>query len=183
MRSAALILGILLCFAACKGSAVEAIPGIVTHYPLADSLRAWFNTPAAEGNFKVVRVTKDTQDSNRFTGSHDEWEDHLGLFLSLDIQKPALYGFYSVDTLPKGDSHVQFKALRAKDRVQKLTIALLNDRLMGFSGEIVRSNPLYYSSYTLEADLSRPYFRVEGFQHLSFPERYQEISVTISRHP
>jgi hypothetical protein len=121
MRIAALLLSLSLCFSACRQPVVDAIPGITTHFPLKNSITEWFSSNEAKGNFMVITLTNELSDSVIFQGSPEKWEEHLGMFMLLDIQKPALYGFYSIDTLPKGDTHIQFTALRKKDKVQNLS--------------------------------------------------------------
>jgi hypothetical protein len=170
------LLGLFFFLLACKDPAP-----VVTHFPLVDSLTEWTAHRSYPDSMLRVAFNNGNVDSALWIAHNpSQWEAQMELLLLLDLNKPNLWGRYTIDTLGYDSLHlVSYHANDIKQSVQSLNIAISpNGKLLYFMGEIQRNAYFSKSTYKIKADLSLPDFSIYfEQQYLSRPPVTYEVSL------
>ncbi|MFD2784322.1 hypothetical protein [Hymenobacter rubripertinctus] len=123
--------------------------------------------PAVE---KQVLLRDGKQQTTRV--AQTDWAKELQVFQQADINKPALRGLYSVDSvqLPSGATQRTYRRLPGTDSpVEELSVTTQGTAVQSLTATVAQDNPLVYSAKHLEMRYQKgrlASYRVTGVQKL-----------------
>lgn len=138
-----------LCFAACTDSGIKGEPG-----PYFDT-RAFFAAEIQKlsENTRLLKQVKFQSDSSTDTIDAPDWENEFSLFRLLDLDNPANYKHYQVDSVFSGDTlKIQYTALdtrRGETWVEISTLQKGSGEVLAINVETFKTNVLYKHDFKL----------------------------------
>ena len=178
IRKIPLLLLVLIAFSACTQEKKEK-PAL--HF---FAIRSYFEKQITDLTNQHTslqkRITKDGTSEEKIQAQPD-WKKELRPFTDCDINRPAWFKGYRIDTLQTiSETHLLYTALEEKLAVRKMDIALLQDSVQSITIMLEKKNAYFNSSQSLMYIPGKSY-RINGSQKviMADPINY-EINAVIN---
>lgn len=178
MRKACWLLGVVALVSACGSEAAGPNPPKEMRRPLYFNIKAFLDTQTQELTRRNPAVEKRVMlrggqvETTRVP--EVDWGKELQIFYQADINKPALRGAYSVDSVAKGDMLLRTYRRKtgidnAVERITVLSAAARPESAQEITATLTQDNPLFFSQkrvllHTIDGRLSE--YQVRGVQKL-----------------
>lgn len=111
------------------------------------------------------------------------WKKELAMFLSLDLNRPALQGKYNTSDFSASEKNYKvYKAIDPDVSIRYLRIELDTKdsaNLVGLYAQVSQKNYLYQTAKTLELQCSEKdiikYYKIEGYEKILFQSKKQYV--------
>ena len=145
-----LSLSLLLC-SSCQNEKDAAVESLA-YFDMLQFMQAEIEDLIAENKtLKKIMYTSDTTETQFI--EQPDWQKELEIFASSNINKPTLYGTYSVDT---NEHIIQYKSLKSKNKVEALTLSYATSNLKTIKKIEISNRQENYISQSLQTLIYQP---------------------------